>query len=68
MGSLPLTFDVLDLLDVVGEAAAGEDEQQLDERHHEGDEGAREQQRQHGAHQHAPDGRLARWSRLIIEC
>ena len=39
-----LTFHVLDLLDVVGEAAARHDEEELDERDDQGEEGAGQQQ------------------------
>ena len=40
-----LTFQVLDLLDVVCEAAAGQHEEELEERDDEGEEGADEEQR-----------------------
>ena len=40
-----LTFQVLDLLDVVCEAAAGQDEEELEERDDEGEEGADEEER-----------------------
>ena len=57
--SKTLTFQVLDLLDVVGEAAAGQDEEELDEGDDEGDEGADEEQREDVAEEDAADGRHA---------
>ena len=54
-----LTFQVLDLLDVVGEAAAGQDEEELDEGDDEGDEGADEEEGEHVAEEYSPDGQHA---------
>ncbi len=54
-----LTPHVLDLLDVVGEAADGQHQQQLHQPGHQRQQGARQQRRQRAGVQRAPDDRHA---------